>query len=128
MSKLNLGTSLILDTDYALSANDVKTGATWTDGKPIYRRVVDTTVTPTGGIWATSVASDINTSTAKVIRISGFLGANYPIPWLYTDNGSVQNAVWTDVQASAYGGVRILTHNVTGTFNLRLIIEYVKLS
>ena len=126
MSKLNLGGSLILDTDYSVS-NTEKTGETW-NGEPIYRRVIDTTVTPSGGIWALGVASDVNTSTAKVIRISGFLGSNYPIPWLYTDNGSVQNAVWTDVQALAYGGVRLLTYNVVGTFNLRLIIEYVKLS
>ncbi len=38
MSKLNLGTSLILDTDY--STSEVKTGATWINGKPIYRKVI----------------------------------------------------------------------------------------
>ena len=37
MSKLNLGDSLILDTDY--STSEVKTGATWIDGKPIYCKV-----------------------------------------------------------------------------------------
>lgn len=41
MSRLNLGDSFILDTDY--SESEVKTGATWIDGKPIYRKTIPAT-------------------------------------------------------------------------------------
>lgn len=45
MSTLNLGDSLILDTDY--STTETKTGATWINGKPIYRKVYVRTLTST---------------------------------------------------------------------------------
>lgn len=46
MSTLNLGDSLILDSDY--SESEVKTGATWIDGKPIYQKTfVSSTISPT---------------------------------------------------------------------------------
>lgn len=41
MSQLYVEADLLFDTDY--STSEVKTGATWIDGKPIYRKVIDTT-------------------------------------------------------------------------------------
>lgn len=43
MSTLNIGGQLIENTDY--STGEVKTGARWIDGKPIYRRVFQGTLT-----------------------------------------------------------------------------------
>lgn len=41
MSNLTLGSNFILDTD--CTTTEKKTGATWIDGKPIYRKVITTT-------------------------------------------------------------------------------------
>ena len=45
MSQLKIDDDLIFDSDY--STSEKKTGATWTDGKPIYRVSVSGNVTPT---------------------------------------------------------------------------------
>ena len=74
MSQLNLGDSLILDTDY--STSEVKTGATWIDGKPIY------TLTK-----QCNYASAINTDKTyahgiahidQIIKIEGYTTDNTP--------------------------------------------------
>ncbi len=52
MSRLNLGDNLILDTDY--STSEVKTGATWINGKPIYSKVVQCSFSSTSGQTSTN--------------------------------------------------------------------------
>lgn len=47
MSNLNLGDTNIFNNNY--SKTEVKTGATWIDGKPVYRKVVEFTTPTTAG-------------------------------------------------------------------------------
>lgn len=71
MSTLNLGNSLILDTDY--STSEVKTGATWTNGKPIYRKVVEFTYPSSVNTWGNK-NHGISTSTYgnfRIVKIEG---------------------------------------------------------
>lgn len=60
MSQLNLGDSLILDTDY--STSEKKTGATWIDGKPIYRKTIPVIAPSVSGTASTTAhnISDID--------------------------------------------------------------------
>ena len=73
MSQLNLGTSLILDSDY--STSEVKTGATWTDGKPIYSKVITGNTASSGGAGGRrSIAHGI-ANIDHIVQIAGFMEA-----------------------------------------------------
>lgn len=75
MSTLNLGDSLILDTDY--STTEKKTGATWIDGKPIYNKVI--TFTSIAGSYGLDVSAlKIDTLVSNSILIQNVNG-NYCI-------------------------------------------------
>lgn len=90
MSTLNLGDSLILDSDY--STSEVKTGATWIDGKPIYRKVIEQTV---NGSLSTNVYNFgvlISTGDKTILNCYGYYimnnglpGRKYSIPGVSVD-------------------------------------------
>lgn len=77
MSRLNIGADLLLDTDY--STSEVKTGATWTDGKPIYRKVfvLNTIVTNNWTVYDSD-------TTHVPVRVYGRIGT-YFIPFYQPD-------------------------------------------
>lgn len=92
MSTLNLGTSLILDTDY--STSEKKTGATWIDGKPIYSKVFNCTLgNDTNPV---SVAHNI-ANVYDIIDIKGYASSiipqYYPVQWY---NGGAYFGVYAD--------------------------------
>ena len=89
MSKLNLGDSLILDTDY--STSEVKTGATWIDGKPIYRKTF-TGTSPASAYTYTSVITIPNG--AYIIYFFGEVGG-LPINAIRPVTDSTINSVYT---------------------------------
>jgi uncharacterized Zn-binding protein involved in type VI secretion len=75
MSKLNLGNSLILDSDIVVNGGEVKTGATF-NGKPVYRQTKsvawntsDTQVTHSHGISHIS----------SVVKIDGITSNGTPV-------------------------------------------------
>ena len=86
MSRLNLGNSLILDSDY--STEEVKTGATWTDGKPIYRKtwykLQNSVITLPEYLETTSFTDTVDTVvTVNAVRIWNYSTPNHtnPIPY-----------------------------------------------
>ena len=80
MSTLNLGDSLILDTDY--SESEVKTGATWIDGKPIYMR----TFTGTTAAINTWLDVPISSNIDKVWIAGSYIASSNG--WVYTIGAS----------------------------------------
>ena len=88
MSRLNLGDSLILDTDY--STSEVKTGATWIDGKPIYRKVF-TGTSPSANGYFTSNTGITNGDTC--INVYGVIKGDYWLPIPYTDSSNTCGVV-----------------------------------
>lgn len=82
MSTLNLGDSLISDTDY--STSEKKTGATWINGKPIYSKYVDC-------IFASSANADGDTAhnisnIETVVRVEAFTPSGFRVPMPFATN------------------------------------------
>jgi hypothetical protein len=72
MSRLNIGDSLILDSDYPNS--ETKTGATWHDGKPIYEyHIVAGSYSKTGGTNITITTDLTSRNVDTFIKTRGFL-------------------------------------------------------
>ena len=121
MSRLNLGDSLILDTDY--SESEVKTGATWIDGKPIYRKVYTFTFNSTNSM----IQISLGLNNVKIIKFTGLVnlqnlnGNFFPINFYYA----------TDNYVTAYVGgdgrlVILSTNSATASQSGNVIIEYIK--
>lgn len=102
------------------STTEVDTGKKWTDGKAIYRRVVETTTGSTTGSW-TKIA-DIPIST--LISMFGYWIANndkYPINRFYNNEGIT--TYW-----NLSGIYEIHNYAYANSKSAVLIIEYTKTS
>lgn len=101
MSKLTLGTSLILDTDFSESVT--KTGETWIDGKPIYRKITKfTTGSGTPGSTLVSLGTPDRETIVDIQlwvrdQYDSFLHLNY-----YVDNTFYINYYVTSSGANIY--------------------------
>lgn len=63
------------------STDEVKTGATWIDGKPIYRHIIKKTVSFTGNSWN---GTDISLSTVDTLCDCKMLSGKYACSGYYT--------------------------------------------
>lgn len=115
MSKLNLGDSLILDTDY--STSEVKTGATWIDGKPIYSQVFEFTIpsftaplNPTNYLMGTISNKKDTVSVSAIMNISG---TEVNMPYFGFSN-------WSGSGFPITAGSRIDVNSVGGVYLLLL--------
>ena len=88
MSRLLIGGNLILDERYRTT--ETKTGATWTDGKPIYRKVV-TFTTQNASPGTNTVALGI-TNRALITHVEVFVqnstGIFYPFSFYVSSSGN----------------------------------------
>lgn len=87
MSKLNLGDSLILDSNYSTGA-EVKTGATWIDGKPIYRKVF-TITTSVDNAWITYDDDETHNIVFTLGKIGGYI-----VPFYQANNSNYWFAIY----------------------------------
>lgn len=122
MSTLNLGDSLILDSDY--STTEKKTGATWIDGRPIYMKVV--TITPTQVALQNYSANIGGVDSAWIVNgwltdglISYSCNCNY-------SNGS--HSIYSDIVVDSSKNVFIRIAVTSGFVNkpIKYILEYTK--
>jgi microcystin-dependent protein len=71
------------------STNEVNTGKTWIDGKPIYRKVIDLGTLP--NISEKTVSAGISTNLDKVVKLYGIAHNpsnkhGFPLPYVYSNN------------------------------------------
>lgn len=138
MSTLNLGKdNLILDSDY--STEEKPTGATWIDGKPIYRKVISTT-TPTftaNNIVAKVIDSTFTPSNSMIISVKGtaIMGGSQantiPFCYPYVSGGNAYIAQIMDFYVGGDGlrmfGLFQISPEAFSNLPLYVTVEYIKL-
>lgn len=88
---------------------------TWTDGKPLYRKVVSTTTPSTGSDWISVVELP---TTIRIKKIQALLGGYLPIPlYITTSHYVVFQIVNGNIQMNVAG----YTNN-----SVEFIVEYTK--
>ena len=137
MSNLKINGQLISDTDY--STSEVKTGATWTDGKPIYRKCfsgTQSTYSDSGNkrrfilCTISDVSSLVNVSGTVMGNATGWNTGAYFFPSTITNDAI--NAINMQAQISVNSANTFAATNVyhTGTNNTAciytVIVEYTK--
>lgn len=100
--------------DNVYSTNEVRIG-TWTDGKPLYRKVVTATTPSKGSDWINivKISNDIN-----IKKIQALLGGYLPIPLYIT---VAYYAIYQIVNGNIQMNVAGYTNN-----SVEFIIEYTK--
>lgn len=101
MSTLNIGGQLIENTDYSIG--EVKTGARWIDGKPIYKKVISGTPTA-----STSTNRIVYYYSEAVSNIRNLINAYGTIE--YTYGGGSYVCMFGSSNFSAGGSVQYMTN------------------
>ena len=119
MSKQYINGQLMFDTDY--STSEVKTGATWTDGKPIYSRVVELTSPSTSGTWGNYPHGISNIATIVSYSALVYQTVNvYPVPFYIGTSASFNIAMTTS-------GIALLPVGSENTSRpVKVIVYYTK--
>lgn len=125
MSTLNLGDSLILDTDY--SESEVKTGATWIDGKPIYRFCIITEAnTKVGGTDLNIIYDATARNIDTFINAEGFMvrATSSSSKYIYPLYSSMSNSAGNGILYSIVPFYRTDTNEFTVRISGNLNIDF----
>lgn len=104
------------------STNEVDTGKTWIDGKPIYRKVVDC------GLLPNNTFKDVSHNISnldEIININGIINYNNGFYNLFPLYKTSSIAYIDYISTSIF---KIKTTQSEGNANLKLIVEYTKTS
>ena len=116
-----------VDNSNSYSTEEVKTGGTWIDGKPIYRKVLTTTLQTDEQILTIEISPQLK----SIVGIRGILttsqNVDFPIPYCFVDGSSV-NQVYVYCQGL---NLIIIPRSTSGNYfkvgcTIRAIIEYTK--
>ena len=123
MSKQYINGQLMFDTDY--STSEVKTGATWINGKPLYRKVVSITTQSSAGGAFTNITDVFNAENAHVVGgwIKGSDGYNHSINSTWSTSSLF---TFTDVKDDATVVYMTVNQSNLLSRNAYIIIEYTK--
>lgn len=110
-----------INTQRSYSTTEQTTGKTWTDGKPIYRKVVDCGTLPNNAETFTDLSIQ---NLATVVSLKGMAnnGAGTFLPLPYMD-ASLSNCVQMSV---ANNKISIITNGNRSSFSAVAIVEYTK--
>lgn len=136
MSRLDLGPNFLFDSDY--STTEKKTGATWIDGKPIYRKVITGTFTPSssniGKETTVNIDNSITITDCTLVKMEGYmLGGNgtnvlYLGHSYYSSNGSI--VLSSSLNLASYLNIQYYITSLpawfSGTVSYTVIVYYVK--
>ena len=101
MSKLNLGDSLILDSDIVVNGGEVKTGATF-NGKPVYRKWVSGTYNSNYD-WSGINTGIVNGTNAHIVDGWGVGdSSNYPLNFYFNSGADWAYAGVNDSGSNVY--------------------------
>ena len=115
-----------VDGSNSYSTNEVKTGGTWIDGKPIYRKVLTATLQTDEQVLTLTVSHQMK----SLVSVKGLLtkeNTDLVIPYCFVD-GSSTFQIYTYCQGS---NLFIIPRSSDGTYftagcNVRVIVEYTK--
>ena len=116
-----------VDNSNSYSTEEVKTGGTWIDGKPIYRKVLTATLQTNEEVLTIEISSQLK----SILGIRGILttsqNVDFPIPYCFVDGSSV-NQVYVYCQGL---NLIIIPRSTSGNYfkagcTIRAIIEYTK--
>ena len=113
------------DADFVNSTDEVLTGATWIDGKPIYRFILKTTISGTGSKnlgKLPSVPETIINLTGTMKNI-GQSNSWRPLTFIYYGNLAWGCSVYIDNSQNIYAQ---LGSSISGTSDIYFIAEYTK--
>jgi len=110
------------------STDEVKTGETWIDGYPIYRKVINATIasTQTGRIEISHEIENIN----NIINVGGFVKHDNPKEYIALPVGiALDNVAQYSYSIQVINNTKIVLFKGTGfnvTSNVYCILEYTK--
>ena len=115
-----------VDNSNSYSTQEVKTGGTWIDGKPIYRKVFMATLQTDEQVLTINISPQLR----SIIKVSGILSkenTDFVIPYSFTD-GSTVFQIYTYCQGQ---NLFIIPRSSDGTYftagcDVRMIVEYTK--
>lgn len=112
--------AMYTDAQISYSTSEVKTGATWIDGKPIYRKVVNCGALPNN--IRKSIAHNI-TNLSKVIHTYGIaVGTDFlPMPYVNVTGASYDMQYWVETV-----NIVIATGNDRSSYTGYITLEYTK--
>ena len=116
-------------TSIRYSTEERRTGDFWTDGKPIYRKVLSGTFTNTSGqdlfqtIWGNSGVSDI-VKAYGTVDYGG--GGRVTVPFAETDNSTTQYAYVYKQQGGTNIVMRFKRNDAVTNRPYRIVLEYTK--
>lgn len=127
MSKLNLGDSLILNSDIVVGGGEVKTGATF-NGKPVYAKTFSTDAFTGNTNWDSVIPNTNITNISKLVKMYGTLNnANaflVPIPGCF---GKDAANYFVFLRYDMGSGVRLQGRmNWSGNIHIEITVEYTK--
>lgn len=106
-----------MDAQISYSTNEVKTGATWIDGKPIYRQTIQVTAgASTDGWFHLANVSDIP-NVAQYVKMRAIMNHNIGIKEELNGVYGLNSGAYYHVQSNytTAGGVTFLTLEYTKT-------------
>ena len=118
-----------VDNSNSYSTEEVKTGGTWIDGKPIYRNVLTATLQNDEQVLTIEISKQLK----SIVGIRGILttsqNVDFPIPYCFVDGSSV-NQVYVYCQGL---NLIIIPRSTSGNYfkagcTIRAIIEYTKIT
>jgi hypothetical protein len=118
-TEVPVGYEEVTETTY--STDEIDTNKTWIDGKNVYRKVIQGTLSNTPNTW--QVADNI-TNLATIVHFEGFFKGSsniYTIPFAYNDEDIM-------ITCDTKNGDISILHNYAGANNMgfHIILEYTK--
>ena len=115
-----------VDSSNSYSTDEIKTGGTWIDGKPIYRKVLTATLQTNEQALTIEVSNQLK----SIVGIRGILtsqNVDFPIPYCFVDGSNVYQ-VYVYCQGKS---LTIIPRSTSGDYFkagciIRAIIEYTK--
>ena len=116
-----------VDNSNSYSTEEVKTGGTWIDGKPIYRKILIATLQTDEQVLTIEISPQLK----SIVGIRGILttsqNVDFPIPYCFVDGSSV-NQVYVYCQGL---NLTIIPRSTSGNYfkagcTIKVIIEYTK--
>ena len=116
-----------VDNSNSYSTEEVKTGGTWIDGKPIYRKVITATLQTDEQILTIEISPQLKSIASIRGTLTDSQNVDFPIPYCFVDGSNV-NQVYMYCQGL---NLIIIPRSTSGNYfkagcNVRVILEYTK--
>ena len=107
--------------------NEVKTGGTWIDGKPIYRKVLTATLQTDEQVLTIEISPQLKSIASIRGTLTTSLNVDFPIPYCFVDGSNV-NQVYVYCQGL---NLIIIPRSTSGNYfkagcTVKVIVEYTK--